>query len=430
MGLKALPDIRESIIKQYVQTLLPQTIQCDPHTTIVHIDFTQLFRMYPMRDRTNGQQFCKWVWDYLVDVGRDCRMLVCIMDKNSFVPPEKAATQAERDDRPKKVSNPPLNEDTTFTDNTMFYVEEVMRIRPLRGALVEYFIRWLEPHELEPSCTILFDFEYPVRRHRLVKMSTKGQFTEHQGNTFGEADVAQLLYVEKYPSANHIMLQIDSDQLPISMLYLLRGRARPQSWTWIAANKNWRTEDIVETTERFDDDFPEERKSISRHKPIYCLDLLKLYDQLPSVECFVLLCVLTDTDYYKKKNVVSDYFNVEIIYQAIQSAWPLYWKPVWDWFNKIKVSSERRMRPSDNPEEGRRLGVKALEMQCRWQWHWAWVSQTPSVSHYLLAPPDTIDEYKRFVKRNVKKYSNPSRQQLLDAWPYLWYNCVYWLYPF
>jgi hypothetical protein len=317
MGLKAYAAIRA-----WIEATMPSAVLREPPVPVdralscTRIDLTQKLRQSPP-DLT-GDEFCTWLWRFVSAL--PTKYVVALMDKPSFVPPQKHKLQRRRDAGDEEPSL--FTADSVFgplgvlhpgaEEPVRFSGSEALRCRPARGALVDWVRRWCidnrATHHSEQF--LLLEYEHPVGVPCAWQLGPEAETTGDVGHLavpMGEADMVQLEWLDRFYGHDCIDLQIDSDLLPIALLHLLRTPPddRPQSWVWVASNSaDW--------------------------QGAFCVDLLELHRRLgdAAVMPAVLSFVLGDTDYYTSHRHISPFVDFATLHAAVLATWAECWAPI------------------------------------------------------------------------------------------------------
>ena len=287
---------------------------------------------------------------------------------------------------------------------------------------------WLIEHRdarpSAPSVEWYLDYEFPLHEPRCVRVtSQEGEVVFVSPIKMGEADVTCLPYVTQFHDMGHASVQIDSDVIPIALMYLHRTHLHPPAWIWTTINYPW----------------------TNQSDP--CYDLLKLYHGIRNdtsilcedrVLCFVMgMCILNETDFYQSKQLFSPYVNFDHLFSAVQSNWEL-WVMLIEWWNDTRalrcddVVQWDEMRNRFNREG---LGY-VLNAHTKWQWHHLLVSKAAD-DNWLreLDEPLPIAEYKtRLQLRKVKLtrykcWEDLDKNEMETINAQLWFNWMYWTCP-
>lgn len=469
MGLTAYASVREWIHSHAESAIvLPQNVRPERDTSVVLIDATQKMRKSP--PRLTGDEFCRWFWSFLDSL--PSMYVVVTMDKTSFVPSEKATTQEARVEDESYSKNSvfgPLGvRHSSSTAWRTFSGMEAVSCRAARGALMHWLHQWaVRNHPTRGrDQQVVLEFEYPVGQPAAVQVGPGdliGSLDDEFAPPVGEADVAQLAWVNAFRTIDVVSLQIDSDLLCIALLYLLRTpeSLHPQKWTWVAGLTPWLNEPLLATEEGFGEfrvvnptplamQIGNGRKGRDRTpaQPRFCVDLLELYrrvrraslafPQIPDpderVRCWVMMCVLQGTDYYTSKDRVSHRFGFDIIADALQRCWVQHWKSLWGWWDSMAVWSFDRMTDDQKKESDMVafIAPEAFRVLVRWQLQLLWWQKTDDKDNEAREPELLSRLLFRFEegKRSLTQYRLPSDDDLVHAHHQAWFNCAYWSRPF
>ena len=416
-------------IRQWIKRRCPQCIGSLPASSIpscVHLDFTQVCRHVYPHQAISGEEFASWMFNHLREHNTTGGMVVGMMDKPSYVPPEKAFLQKKRskEEAPpvvdySNVVDVPINADGLL--GVPFHVMDVMRCRKLRGALIDWFVDWLN---LNPTCRPIpgvrwfLSYEYPLLSRKMVEVRPD-EIRKYEDNPVGEADVACLSFVRKWHGMRHVSMQIDSDVVPIALLHL-ESNPTPPSWVFTTSNFHGNGE---------------------------CYDLVTLHRAIqndPTIDvdpgdrvcCFVLWCILTETDYFKSKQRLSRHINPEVLFVAIQRNWA-QWDQLWMWF--VDTNTVRRSHDLCTDQ-----WTHVYEMQRRWQYHVVLLTtkyepeDTTADKRWLdemRGTPLEVVQYQRRItlrsktKPSFSKYGGGGEVGWDEVHAQLWFSIVYWTNP-
>jgi hypothetical protein len=370
MGLTALAEIRTWLRNTVPDAvLLPQEVHRTPDD-VLHIDLTQWWRKVP--GELTGSAFALWVWQELNNYAcvsqatlsdGGIRAIVCVMDKQAYVPPEKAAEQKER------VSTSPWYSEMSVIDEEgvcsmdalnpghdqlwhTFRACDMISSRNMRGRLCDWLVRWIGRHvpDISPLGVPLYlEFAWPEERPRVVEVAAYRDEVrvcevDEWVNTCGEADLVHLIWLERHPTYRHIDLQIDSDIIPIALMHLQRkvaaGETLPVGWIWVACNHDWTRDAIVAERADFGDDFNDEIVPVAGadKNPVFCLDLVKMYHGLVAqghnILCVCLAMLLCGDDYFKSKSLIARGESFAATLAAVKLNWEHWGALVMQWCNE------------------------------------------------------------------------------------------------
>lgn len=473
MGLECYSHVR-AWIRFHIPSavLLPQNIRPEADDSCIELDLTQLLRFAP--PQLTGDDFCRWFSRFVE--GLPCKFIVAVMDKPTWVPPEKEAVQKKRTRREETTSE--FSEKSVFGPKGVqhdpphgvwkrFDGGDALSCRPARGRLVEWINQWSRKHRVSEQ-QLVMEYEYPKGKERAVQIGPSGASgsIDWLASKAGEADIVQLKWVELFQSVDNIALQIDSDILPIALLHLLRTppEKHPKSWVWVAANKHWLNEPIMATQETDADGFTlvtptplaiqlglARKGDKSPKEPIFCVDLLKLYegirkaayafpcldDQSDRVRCFVESCILQDTDYYEHQQEISKGVTFELQLDAMQRSYVKHWKPLEQWWASTGSWSYERMlfSPDDVKKTQRQkesdlimIGEppEAFKVLQRWQLQLAKRKAKKDESDVPAEPY----ELGKLLEGGAKRQRVATNEQMVAAHRELMFNVRYWDSPF
>lgn len=308
MGLKEYPEIRKWIQKQFPSAVLRPSQVPSPDRILV--DLTQKLRNAP-KQRT-GNEFCAWLWGFFYTL--PAKHIVALMDKPSFVPPEKYAVQKSRQ---RQHAPSPFTAQSEFGPLGVrheptaswepFDGAQVLECRAARGNLMNWIYTWCqkELRTVEQDKQICLEYEYPKGQATAVQIGPGTQIGDISGfaSEAGEADIAQLHWLKHFAGRDCVDLQIDSDILCIALLHLLHtpDDELPSSWIWVASAYSW-----------LDDD------------QVFCVDLIELRRVIGTehqVRRAVLAFMLGGTDFYQHKSCISPYINFTLLRRAVCATW-------------------------------------------------------------------------------------------------------------
>ena len=447
MGLTAYAKVREWLVHNFhpEAVRLPQNARPGPPAEVcIRVDLTQKLRRTP-RSLT-GDELAAWLWSFFESLGAS--HIVAMMDKTSYVPPEKGATQTDRDE------NRPLSRFSASSEFgplgvrhqsggswERFSVAEAIGCREARGPLTHWLYKWARnQHGHRPwPVMVVLEYEFPLGKGRAVQIGPGSEMGDVSylltTPPIGEADVAQLPWIHRFPGMQVVDLQIDSDILGIALLWLCQQppEKRDVQWMWVASTSDWRQEPIraIETTF----DVFTLIEPVAKEAPTFCVDLVALFHGLRGafphipdpddrVRCFVLACILQGTDFYNSKSAISPLVTFEVVLESVERGFTDYWKPLWRWWESTGSWSYERMVARDSEvERGKSQQQKELDLRMigeppeafhvliKWQ---AQLSKRPAREGQLI--PDELPSNR----------SMPDADDIVQAHRELYFNIRYW----
>lgn len=477
MGLTSRNDVLRAIRRLApASVLLPQEIKRSSDS-VVFLDLTQLLRGCP--GEVTGTELGLWFWERMKEFAsansetKAVEAIVCVMDKPSWIPKEKFLVQQLRTKEAPRYSDMSVfDEDGVCSmDSTnpggdtlwhKFRPGHIVSNRPLRGRLVDWLVRFITrhlsgqgSHRLEPiGCKVFFEYEWPDKVCTVCSLETNNvscvrkDLPEWQNET-GEADLVQLLWLDRFPACDFLAVHIDSDQIPISLLSVAaKPQQEPRRWVWISCLHDWTQDEVVAQRQRDltgdeKDDFGDEIVAVptsrgrkrkretaaKREEPVFCLDLLLLAQTLGRVksEQFALACILCGTDYYHSKQAISPRYSFDDVLAAVVRNWRS-WRALLDSWQSLGAWSLDRLRETE--QKTWIVSIETFESQVRWQLHVLMVADEEDGSDLRLAEEARPSAWYQERHKECMRRKLPSTAAMTVAYHQGWFSWTYWVNPF